>query len=82
MEREAQSYVMVRVDADARPDLNERFSPDGAYVPRMFLIAPDGTPDLEFVLSSGRFRYSIDAASDDHLLWTLRTARERHPRAP
>jgi len=80
IEQAARDYVMVRVDADARPDLSDRFAPAGAYVPRVFLLAPDGTPDFEFTTSSGRHRYSISSESDAHLLWTLRTARERHPR--
>jgi hypothetical protein len=82
VEREAREYVMVRVDADRRPDLSDRFAPDGAYIPRVLLLRPDGTPDYEFVLSAGRHRYSISSDSDAHLLWTLRSARERHRRPP
>ena len=82
VERESRDYVMVRVDADARPDVSERFAPDGTYIPRVLLLAPDGSPDFEFVLSTGRHRYSINSEDDEHLLWTLRSARERHPRTP
>jgi len=77
VERQSRDFIMVRVNTDERPDLSERFSPDGSYIPRVFFLKPDGAPQLDFVSSSGRSKYSVDSSSDKHLLWLLGQARLR-----
>ncbi len=40
--RKAQDLVMIRVDADAESAVNERYSPDGKYIPRTFSMSSEG----------------------------------------
>jgi hypothetical protein len=77
VERQARDFIMVRVNADERPDLSKRFSPDGGYVPRVFFLAPDGTPKFDLVSSSGKSKYTVGSSSDEHLLWLFSQARRR-----
>jgi len=35
-------FIMIRVDKDQNPDLSTNFGFDGEYVPRTFVIHPDG----------------------------------------
>jgi uncharacterized protein YyaL (SSP411 family) len=77
VERQSQDFIMVRVNTDERPDLSARFSPDGTYIPRVFFLAPDGTPNFDFVSSSGESKYSVGSSSNEHLLWLFSEARRR-----
>ena len=39
----AKNFVAVRVDEDREPEVAARFRLDGAYVPRTYFLAPDGS---------------------------------------
>jgi thiol-disulfide isomerase/thioredoxin len=56
----SKELVMIRVNADSRPDLNSKFSADGLYLPRSFGLSPDGEP-LALTSKSHNFRYFYTA---------------------
>jgi len=69
----AKSAIMVRMNGDTEPVANERFSPDGSYIPRTMLVNPDGSVQTDVVGPNEGYRYfHTDAAT---LLPLLEAAR-------
>ena len=58
----AKNLVMIRIDADARPDLNASFADDGLYLPRSYGLASDGTV-MKIASDRAQFHYFY-AATD------------------
>jgi thiol-disulfide isomerase/thioredoxin len=56
----AKELVMIRVNAESRPDLNALFSADGLYLPRSFGLSSTGEP-LGLTSGTQNFRYFYSA---------------------
>jgi thiol-disulfide isomerase/thioredoxin len=59
----SQSFVMVRIDADKNQELSEKYSLDGAYIPRTYFFSPEGT--VEPSLTENQADYKYFYAEDD-----------------
>ena len=58
----SRQLVMIKVDTDASPEVGKKYSVDGAYIPRTYFLAPDGSIAK---IESGRreYRYFYDEAN-------------------
>lgn len=56
----ARSLVMIRLDSHAQRAVAQQYQRDGAYVPRTFFLAPDGTLDPEIHARRPKHRYFFD----------------------
>lgn len=68
-------FVMIKVDIGERPELNQRYSPDGTYVPRTMFLASDGShrPDLRSPTRTD-YAYFLDTHGPDELLGLMQRA--------
>jgi thiol:disulfide interchange protein len=54
----SREMVMIRVDTDANPEIAEKYSLDGSYIPRTYFLTPDGSvAKIETGRSKYRFFY-------------------------
>lgn len=67
VEREAKQFVMVRVDEDREPAVAARYRVDGAYVPRTYFLAPDGSI-ADVHAQNPRYRYFYDERNPASIL--------------
>ena len=63
----ARRFVMVHIDQDREGEVAARYALDGQYVPRTYLLAPDGSP-MPVTASHPRFHYFYDEADPSSLL--------------
>ncbi len=68
------SFVMIRVNADAEPELNRRFAYDGVYLPRVFLLNARGEVLHDLYAPDKHFRYFIGVDRSDELASLMRRA--------
>ncbi|MEM1298457.1 MAG: thioredoxin family protein [Pseudomonadota bacterium] len=52
-------YTAVLVDRDQQPDLNDRFAPEGRYIPRTMVLQSDGTHMPGVTGPNPQFRFFI-----------------------
>ena len=57
---EAKKFVMIRIDVDRHPDLSQRYSLDGSYVPRTYFLSPTGNIAQNVRGPRDRFQYFYD----------------------
>jgi thioredoxin-like negative regulator of GroEL len=69
----AKNFVAVRVDEDREPEVAARFRLDGAYVPRTYFLAPDGSVE-DVQAANPRFRYFYDEHNPASILTGMRSA--------
>lgn len=67
----AKDFVMIRVDADASTEISRRYSPDGTYVPRTFILDSDGNIEPTAVSDHPRYKYFFDESHADSLLHAM-----------
>ena len=67
----AKDFVMIRVDADASTEISRRYSPDGTYIPRTFILDADGNIERAAVSDHPRFKYFFDESRADSLLHAM-----------
>lgn len=67
IKRWADKYVFILADVDETPDLQKRYNVDGDYIPRTFLIAPDGGLRRDATGSHTRQRFYVDPYRADEL---------------
>lgn len=72
--RQARHFVMIRLDVDKNPALNERYSLDGQYIPRTYFLSSDGQVDPSIGAERARFRYFYDEHNPASLLGGMRRA--------
>lgn len=53
----SKSFVMVRVDKDKNAELSAKYAPDGAYIPRTYFLAADGTLRPEITEQRSDYKY-------------------------
>ena len=73
----AKDFVMIRVDADANDAVARRYQPDGTYVPRTFVLDPDGDVELAAVSGNARYPHFFDEHHADDLLRAMDAATSR-----
>jgi thiol-disulfide isomerase/thioredoxin len=73
----AHDFVMVHLDADANEAVASKYSPDGAYIPRTFFLAPDGTVDGSIHAPRPSSRFFYDERDPGALLAAMDTARKK-----
>ncbi len=56
----SKSFVMIRIDRDANPELSKRHSLDGEYIPRTFFLTSVGELDPALTEERARFKYFYD----------------------
>lgn len=56
----SKSFVMIRIDKDANPDLSKRHSIDGEYIPRTLFLSSAGELDPALTEARARFKYFYD----------------------
>lgn len=64
----AKDFVMIHVDVDANEAISNRYKPDGAYVPRTFILDSDGNVDPSAQSSHPRYKHFFDELHADSLL--------------
>jgi len=57
---QAKDFVMIRVNSDKNPEVNQKYAPDGSYVPRTYFLAPDGKLAEEIHAKRPKFLYFYD----------------------
>ncbi len=72
----SKSMVMVRVDVDEYPDIAERYTPDGGYVPRTMVLRPNGSLITSIHGPQGQYRYFLDDRAPGELIGFMRQAAE------
>ncbi len=60
VEQFAADYVFILADVDDRPDLQTRYDVDGDYIPRTFVLEPDGGLRLGAQGGFAGHRYYVD----------------------
>ena len=68
----SKAFVMIRVNADEAPQLNQRFAFDGFYLPRVFVLGPQGEVSHHLYPDDKPFRYFIGATRPDQLVALMR----------
>ncbi len=56
----SKSFVMIRIDRDANPELSKRHNPDGEYIPRTYFLTSAGELDPALTEKRDRFKYFYD----------------------
>jgi thioredoxin-like negative regulator of GroEL len=70
----SRALVMVRVDGDRQPRVSARYEPDGEYVPRTMVLAPNGRIVRSLHGSSPEFRHFLDYQSTSELVRMMKGA--------
>lgn len=68
----SKAFVMIRVNADEAPQLNQRFAFDGFYLPRVFVLGRQGEVSHHLYPRDKPFRYFIGAGRPDRLVALMR----------
>mgnify|MGYP001798027786 CR=1 FL=1 len=58
--RRIAGFVPVLIDTDANPEINQRYAPDGAYVPRTMVLTPQGKLMTDVTGPGQRYRWFLD----------------------
>lgn len=66
----AQEFVMIRVNRDDAPEINELYAPDGGYVPRTVVLSPDGSVNEKIHGANPNYRYFLNTFNPDEL-WEI-----------
>ena len=61
-------FVMIRLDADANEAVARKYHPDGTYVPRTFILQPDGSIDPEGHADNPRYAHFFDEKNPQSIL--------------
>ncbi|HSQ66025.1 MAG TPA: thioredoxin family protein [Polyangiaceae bacterium] len=70
----AKDFVMIRLDADLNDAVAKRYSPDGSYVPRTFILDSDGNIQPGAVSDNPRYKHFFDESRADPLLRAMDVA--------
>jgi thiol-disulfide isomerase/thioredoxin len=73
----AREFVMIHLDADAEEAIAAKYAFDGAYIPRTFFLAPDGTVESSIHAPRLQSRYFYDERDPASLLAGMETARQK-----
>lgn len=71
---EAKKFVMVRVDTDQHPELSQRYSLDGSYIPRTYFLTPGGQVAESVRAPRNRFQYFYNERDPASLLGGMHQA--------
>jgi thiol:disulfide interchange protein len=72
--RQAQRFVMIRLDVDKNREISSRYQVDGQYVPRTFFLSPNGELASSITAERARFRYFYDERNAASLLGGMQRA--------
>ena len=64
----SKKFVMIRLDADANDAISKKYSPDGTYVPRTFLLDPNGVAIPAGNSDHPRYQHFFDEFHADSLV--------------
>lgn len=64
----ARRFVMIELDADSHRDIAQRYTPDGAYVPRTFFLSPAGALAVDIHAPRAKYQYFYDENKAESLL--------------
>ncbi len=73
----AREFVMVRVNGDRNRELSQKYSPDGAYVPRTYFLSPDGSLMEDVHAPRPKFKYFYDEHDPASLLAGMDAAKKK-----
>ncbi len=68
----SRKLVMIRIDADARSEISEKYALDGKYIPRTYFLTPDGA--IANIDSGRKHRYFYDKTKPGPLLAAMQQA--------
>ncbi len=74
----SRQLVMVRVNADDDSDVSHKFAPDGSYVPRTFVLSPDGAMDPGITAKRPKFRHFFDEHDPSSVLAAMDEAVKKY----
>ncbi|KAK3602042.1 hypothetical protein CHS0354_021136 [Potamilus streckersoni] len=72
------SFLMVNVQDDDEP-AGEKYSPDGAYIPRIFFLDPSGNVMKEFYNEDGNEKYKYFYPTPDNILKSMQKVLKEMP---
>ena len=58
--KHSEDYVFMIVDIENAPDIQQRYNVDGDYIPRTFLLEPDGSLALDATGGHPRQKFFVD----------------------
>ncbi|MFQ5471058.1 MAG: thioredoxin family protein [Gammaproteobacteria bacterium] len=70
----SRQFIMVRVDADKYPELNNRFDMDGAYIPRTFMLHKTGNLMYRIYPDSSSLKFFIGADEPQKFIQLMQLA--------
>lgn len=76
VEAMADDFVFILTDIDERPDLQQRYNVDGDYIPRTFLLEPDGRLRLDARSGQEGAAYYVDPYRPEGLAGLMEAASE------
>ncbi len=74
----ARNFVMIRVNQDDHPREAAAYSPDGNYIPRTFILGPDGSIDSSRKGPNINFQYFLDEHRAQGVLDLMNQATQNH----
>lgn len=68
---QSKQFVMIRLDKDQNRELSKKYALDGEYIPRTFVLRPDGTVREDIQERRDKFKYFYDEKRPENLLVAL-----------
>jgi len=75
--RASQHFIMIRIDRDANPRLNEKYRPDGTYVPRTYFLTSAGILASKITAGRSQYRFFYPTKDPTRLLAGMKEALEK-----
>lgn len=70
----SRAFVMILVDSDREPAVNQRYATDGTYLPRTYFLTPSGQHQTNVVSDHPRFRYFFPQRDPRAIVAAMRLA--------
>lgn len=70
----SQRFIMILVDADREPAVNQRYATDGTYLPRTYFLDSQGRHQTAVVSEHPRFRYFFPQRDPRPIVAAMRLA--------
>lgn len=67
-------FIMIRINRDNSPDINQMYAPDGGYVPRTIIVNSQAKIDETIHGANPNHKYFLDTLAPDELLFVMQSA--------